>query len=317
MKNYKLTARDNAILLAICNNARLSYNQIAKITHISKDSVRDRMNKLKKEMYILSYFPLVNYPKLELNLFHIYIRLNSPGKSNTEFLNKLKSNTELVSITWIMGKYDLELQMIAKTKKEVKQKIKKMVHSKIIKEMDIIQSEELKFYSMDTGTEEINKKVELNFNSTKIDSTDIQLINLLAKDGRARIIDLAESLKLEEHQVRYRISRLLKEKVILGFYTRTNKHRCGLSSYIMLLKLNSTIDEKKLNLLHEMRNLHYLKKTKGKYQCMIRFHSANNKDLISTLSQIRTILEKEISNFEVFPLLERYKFLPLQLSKSF
>ena len=266
---------------------------------------RDEMEKLKVQLYA--------NPPLPGSPFELQNRINTI----LEFLNKLKSNTDLVSITWIMGKYDLELQVIGKTKKEIKQKLRKIINQKNVREMDIIQSEELKLYSMDLGTAKINKKVELNFDSTKIDRIDIQLINLLAKDGRARIIDLAENLKLEEHQVRYRISRLLKEKVILGFYTRTNKHRCGFSSYIMLLKLNSDIDNRKLNLLHEMKNLHYLKKTKGKYQCMIRFHSANNKDLISTLTQIRTILDKEISNFEVFPLLERYKFLPLQLSKTF
>lgn len=307
MRKHVLNARDHAILDTICNNARLSYNQIAKITHISKDSVRDRIAKLEKELFILSYFPLINYPKIGLELFHVYIRLSSL-EPNKNLLNELALNSEIVSITWIMGKYDLELQIIAKTRKEAIRKLRKIIDFKKIKEIDVLKSEELKLYSMGLKN---NKFAEIKSDKTfvKIDSLDFKLINLLAKDGRAKIIDLAEKLKLEEYQVRYRIKQLLKQKVILGFYTRTNKHRCGFSSYIMLLKLKKDIDKEKLDKLHSIENLYYLKKCSGKYQYVIRFHAIDNRELIKTLTRIRGSLE-EINDFEVFPLLERHKFLP-------
>lgn len=314
MKKYILQKRDNLILEKICNNARLSYNQIAKATKISKDSVKDRIKKMEKELFILSYFPLINYSKIGLNLFHAYIRLSSSAKANKDLLNKLSKKHNIVSITWIMGKYDLELQLITKNRKEAVKEIKENIPC--IKELDILTSEELKFYSMGIGIEKNNYELKETNKKTELDQLDIQLLNLLAKNARTRIIDLAEEVSLEEHQVRYRIKRLLSEKVILDFYTRTNKHRCGFNSYIMLVKIKNKLPKDKIYEMQKIKNVYYLKNCKGKYQVIIRFYSENNKTLISTILDIRNILEKETINFEIFPLLERHKFLPFSIQEK-
>jgi len=314
MKEYLLQKRDNLIIEKICNNARLSYNQIAKATKISKDSVRDRIKKMEKELFILSYFPLINYPKIGLQLFHAYIRLSSSAKANKNLLHNLGKINNIVSITWILGKYDLELQIISKNRKDAVKEIKNTISN--IKELDILKSEELKFYSMGIETEKKSYNILENKKKIEIDSIDLKLISLLAKNARARIIDLSEELNLEEHQIRYRIKRLLSEKVILDFYTRTNKHRRGLNSYIMLLKINNKLPKEKIDEMQKIRNIYYFKNCKGKYQAIIRFYSENTKALISTILEIRTILEKETINFEIFPLLERHKFLPFSLPEK-
>lgn len=311
MKKYILQKRDNLILEKISNNARLSCNQIAKATNISKDSVKDRIGKMEKELFILSYFPLINYPKIGLELFHAYVRLSSSIKANKNLLLNLSKKNNIVSITWIMGKYDLELQIIAKNRKEAVKEIKEIISN--IKELDILKSEDLQFYSMGIGTEKKSYNLLENKKKTEIDSIDLKLISLLAKNARARIIDLSEELNLEEHQVRYRMKRLLHEKVILDFYTRTNKHRCGLNSYIMLLKIKNKLPREKIAEIQKITNVYYLKNSKGKYQAIVRFYSESNKTLIQTILEIRNILEKEIIDFEIFPLLERYKFLPFSL----
>lgn len=309
MKKYALDKKDVKILETFCDNARLSYNQIAKATQISKDSVRKRIDKLKQNLFILSYFPLINYPSLGLKLFHVYLRLNSLEEFDEKIIKKLTAENKVVSITWILGKYDLEIQLLGKNKKEVLKKVHKLIPLSRIKELDTLTSEELKIYSMNPNKKE-NKILKINKELVNLDKKDYELLELLAKDGRVRIIDLVEPLKIDESNIRYKIKRLLKEQVILGFYARTNKHRLGFNTYILLIKLNKEMKPNELEGLRKISNLFYLKKCSGKYDYMVRFHAINNKQLISTLATIRETLKNNLKNFEVFSILERRKFLP-------
>ena len=77
MQRYLWDKKDKIILGVLCNHARLSYNQIGKLTHISKDSVRARILRMQKDKVIHSYFALINYDKLGLKLINVYCKLKS------------------------------------------------------------------------------------------------------------------------------------------------------------------------------------------------------------------------------------------------
>jgi DNA-binding Lrp family transcriptional regulator len=143
-----------------------------------------------------------------------------------------------------------------------------------------------------------------------LDEKDYKLLSSLAKNGRTRIIDLVEELKMDESTIRHRIKKLLKCQVIINFYARTNKHRIGLNTYIILLKTKKKLSDKEIKEIQKLRNLFYLKECGGKYNILARFHTSNNKELITTLNKIRQTFGENLSNYEVFTLLERRKFIP-------
>ena len=68
-KSYILDKRDFKILNAICDNARMSYSKIGKLTYISKDRVRERIKRLENEKFILSYIPLINFRVLGYSIY--------------------------------------------------------------------------------------------------------------------------------------------------------------------------------------------------------------------------------------------------------
>jgi DNA-binding Lrp family transcriptional regulator len=269
---------------------------------------------MEKEKFILSYFPLINYPQLKLNLFHFYIRLNSLNDFQNYYEKKLTNVNEIVSITWLLGKYDLEIQIINKNKKDALRILTNIIPSKEISEIKMLKSEKLQIYSMDIDNKQDNKLItEINNSPKQLDSYDLKLINLLAKNGRAKIIDIADNLNLEQDNIRYRIKKLQENKTIYGFYTRTNKHRCGLNTYLLLLKSKKELTKENILQLERLSNLFYLKKCTQPGNYIIRFHSSNNKDLIAILTKIREVLGLNLISLDVHTILERKKFIPFEI----
>src|SRR3989344_3193435 len=117
--SYIPDAKDMKIIKCLCDNARLPYSKIGSQTRISKDRVRERLKNLEKELFILSYTPLINYRALGYRLYHVYLRLNKSLSSKDRFIVRLKNHEKVVALTRIAGKWDLEIQVLGKNKSEL------------------------------------------------------------------------------------------------------------------------------------------------------------------------------------------------------
>jgi len=310
---YILDTRDTKIIETICDNARLSYSQIGKLTNISKDSVRERMKNMQDYDVILSFIPFINYRAIGLNLFHVFLKFHPILKNEKKFIEHLKKDHSISSITRVSGEYDLELQILARSKFEIQNKIKdlKKIKSEDIGQVDIVTSKNQSLYSMQTTKD--YKKNYFNINpeceKVKIDDLDLKILKMLSNNCREKLTEMAVVTKTSEDVLRHRIKSLLRKKVILGFYTRTNKHRLGLSSYILLLKLDKRA-LKKLTLADEP-NIFYVKECSGNYNAIINFYAKTNSELVKLIDGLRMNFGKYLENMELLILLERHYFSPL------
>lgn len=311
MVKYSLDKRDKDILSVLCNEARLSYNQIARLTHISKDRVRSRILKMEKEKYILSYYPLLNYAKLGIPLFNVYCRLKSIKYVSKNNIRPLLKDPHILAITWLMGKFDLELQVMAKNKKEVKKILLKSGFLKNTQEYRISKPGKPEIYST---THMRNKNLAESTNKESkieiLDKVDLRLINFLCINARQRIIDLAYKLKVDESEVRYRIKRLIKRNIIWGFHAATNRTFVGLTRYLVLIKVKNKLKKEEITSLKRLENIFYLKKCNGSWDYLLRFQAPNDRELITTFHNLKSIFSRNLVDFKIHTILRIEKFNP-------
>lgn len=310
---YNTDNKDLKIIGAIADNARLPYSKISKLTRISKDRVRERLNRLNfgNGAFILSYFPLINYAKLGYTTFHVFIRFKDIS-FDTIFYKKITFCKNLFAFTKLTGRYDYELQILTRNQKELQKilnelKINKTHFSNII----ILPSSTLYLFSMQVYNKSFKKFFKLleYRKEERIDSLDKNILKLLSINARKNLIDIADELNCSEGIIRYRIKSLIKKDIIKGFFARTNKHRFGLNSYILLMKLVKH-NEKKLRNIGNKENVYYIKKCDGRWNLIINFYAKDNFQLNNTLSSIREILRDDLNQFDLFILLDRIKFNP-------
>jgi DNA-binding Lrp family transcriptional regulator len=310
MKEYKLDKRDRDILSVLSNNARLSYNQIAKITRISKDRVRARILNMEKEGFIISYYPLINYAKLGLPLFNVYCRLKSIKYISKNKIKSLVDNCNVMAITWLMGKFDLELQVMARNKKEVKNILKKTGFINNIQEYKISRPGKPIIYS----TTHMRTKILDEYTNDKLeilDKKDLKLISLLCINAREKIINLADKLNLDESEVRYRIKKLINKDIIWGFHAATNRTFVGLTRYLVLIKVKNSLREEDISSLKNIKSIFYLKRCDGNWNYLLRFQAANDRELINQFHNLKSAFSNNLVDFKIHTILQIVKFNPM------
>lgn len=305
-------SRDVKIISCICDNARLPYSKIGKMTRISKDRVRERMKVMEKELFILSYFPLINYGLLGYKLFHVYLRFNRAPNEDGSFFARLKKNDHVVALTRVAGKWDVEIQILGKNRGEISSLLIDLgIKDYASRGMMILQARDMHLYSMRFENFKLNKEImkSLKLIRYRADSIDLKILKALSLNAREKVTEIAAFCNVGEDVVRYRIKNLIKHKVILGFYARTNKHRFGLTSYILGLSLSRAPLLHELASLEKLKNVYYARSFSGKCNLVIGFSAKDNMELIGTIDFVKNCFGKNLAGLELLILLDRYKFV--------
>ena len=83
-QNYKSDTKDTKILAELDRNARQSNNQIGKKVGLSKEVVKYRVDKMIENKIIIRFHTVINYFKLGIVKFKLYLRFVNANKEKLE-----------------------------------------------------------------------------------------------------------------------------------------------------------------------------------------------------------------------------------------
>ncbi len=119
----------------------------------------------------------------------------------------------------------------------------------------------------------------------KIDSVDEKIIEMLRKNSRIAVTDIADALKLTEGAVRYRIKRLVNDKVIKKFTIVSESQ----PSVLITVKTEAKTDSKKISSsIMEIDGIERIYETAGDIDMMVlaRVPYQNLNGVINSLRKI-------------------------------
>ncbi len=309
---YKLDNRDIKILNVIADNARLPYSKIAKLTKISKDSVKARIDNLIKERIIMSFSPFIDYNKLGYHLFQVYIKLDTSLKNEERFLKNSINNGFVVTFTKLIGKCDFTLQVLARDvfhEYEILNNILKGFRGDIT-DIRVLTTRDIHKYTMlvEKSPQTLSKIIQNKpKNDYKIDEIDLVILKILSLNARDSLLNISKKAKISPELARYRINNLIKRGVINGFYTKINKFKFGLTMHAFLLDINTPINKGDIQFFHSMNNIFYSKSCLGNWNLVISFYAKDNYELFDTIYKIRNHFEQRLNRYDLFILLREYK----------
>ncbi len=115
----KIDKIDKNLLVLLTKNARESFLNLSKKLNLSERAIAYRIKQLEKKKIILGYRTKIDYKKLGYFNYKVFFYFKNLKKENEEnfvfYLNKLPS---CVYITKVIGKADLECEILAKTREE-------------------------------------------------------------------------------------------------------------------------------------------------------------------------------------------------------
>lgn len=131
--SIKLDKYDKSILYELDQDARQPLSGLAKKVKLSRDAIRNRINKLIKNKIITGFKPIYQSSGM---ISYLFLSFQDPFDEK-KFLQHLKPNKYITNIGRLIGKWDFLLQIITKDQTETDQILKEIRKKFPVKDQEV------------------------------------------------------------------------------------------------------------------------------------------------------------------------------------
>src|SRR3989344_8911365 len=210
---YPLGSRDKKILTMLSVDARATYAEIGKKTRLHKDTVAYRIKKLEEEGIITGYTTFFDFSRLSTRVYKIYIKFKGLKEGERQLLLSFLKKEKCVG--WIVegnGSWDMIVGFHTHSVKrfyDFKLAFEAQFHEKI-QTLNTTTQIQAYLYPRDSLVSSAREEIALYSSDAPllIDLKDRAILQELAKNARASVIDIARTTRLSARTVAYRIKQL-------------------------------------------------------------------------------------------------------------
>lgn len=124
IEELRLDDKDKIILKEMTTNSRISNANLAKLTKLSEDAVRQRIKKLEHQQIITGYTISIDFSELQMETYHFGLQIDFLSK---EIANKIKyyvnTKPEIIFCAQTTGKFNIIMTITTNNREELKQTI--------------------------------------------------------------------------------------------------------------------------------------------------------------------------------------------------
>jgi len=305
---FKFDKIDKKLISYLYHHYREPLTKIAKSCKISRDQVEYRLKKYEQQGLIKKYATIFNYKLLGYNEFIIvWLKLNASKEQKQTIRKEFQKNKNIITFLDVIGKYDLVVDFIYKNKEEFEKEFTNFLqkHKTIIKDYSIFMTTSASFFPLkEFGLLQSEKEFVLEGLETKkkLDKKEIQILKVLEKNGRAKIIDIAEQTNLSAELVLYKLNQLHKKKIVLGTRIIFDLEKMKYFLGILKLKIKYLDDETKKKIFEYCKQHKFINSLSfgiGVHNCFIQIFYKQEKQFRDSLKDILQKFNNEIKESEI------------------
>lgn len=246
---YTLDTKDCQIIAQLDMDARQSNNQIAKKLSLSKEVVKYRIDRLIKNRVILRFHTVINYFRVGIVKFKLYLRLtNANNLKIEEICNYFYTHTNTEWVVHTTGRWDIIVGFLVNNVNEFDDELLKLYgkFASHIQEKTVSITIYLAHQSREFLTNSSSPPIpSVVYHTTKdkqeiIDETDLHIIRLIVNNARLPITEIASTIKLTPRIVQYRIKELERKKIILAYKAHIDPKSIGRIFCKLIIYLSAT-----------------------------------------------------------------------------
>ena len=295
----ELDVIDRKIIDNMFFNARISLSSLAKKLRISKQVAKYRIDQLMKKDIIQGFFAEINPSKMGLLIYTVYFNFQrlTPIKQKQliEHLSKQKSIGLNVSLN---GKWEhcigIWAESIIHFKKYYDEVMKD--YEMHIKEKSLMIGLDFHYFKpklITLANDNQEWAIKAGLAKESIDEIDTAILNKLAENGRAGLVEIAKEIQLTPNAIKQRIKNLENKGLIVGYRAIINYTKLGFLHYRIFLHLENASQAKingLMEFLKQQKNIISMSQTVG--FCDLEFRA-----LIGSINEFFKLIEIIKNNF--------------------
>ena len=217
---------DRKIVYHLDVNARMPVAQLAKKINLSKETVNYRIRRLQKRKYIDHFYILVNASNLGYKYYKAYMSIeNATPAIEKEIGDFIISEPSCINLRMLGGEYALVFTSIHKQVaglREFMQRLGKKYGQYIADKSihTVVATHKFNQRVLHEGPGLHKVLYHGDLSEPEVDKVDRSILCALSQNARMKLAEMARSIGVDPRVVRYRIKRLEKERIIVGYHMR-------------------------------------------------------------------------------------------------
>jgi DNA-binding Lrp family transcriptional regulator len=262
LPDINLDATDKKLIALLAHNARFTPSFLGKHLNLSKDGVRYRINKLKKNHILLANIPIINPYALGFRFEALAFSLKTqPVEQEHALAQKLAEHPNTIWVGHNVGTWNLVTFYITNDNKTTED-IKKLCKTKNVMHLPIIamhvcrnvtkwflqdaKQETVTPPRLDSSFQKIITKPVMKAGQKDMDELDIRIIRALAPDCTISIADIAKQTKKPFNTIKNRIQQLIKKEILISFNPLINLALINHTVFSAIIQVKDDSETKKL-----------------------------------------------------------------------
>jgi Lrp/AsnC family leucine-responsive transcriptional regulator len=315
----EIDAKDKQILLALAENARKSYREIAHAVRLSPDGVKYRIARMQERHVLTGARTMVSFARLGLTSYHLFLSIHPPNKEmEAALVAFLQARGEVNAILQYLGTWDFELAITTRTPQELD-----AFRRDLLSAFPNIHDEQFGLV-LETvaGTalparlfpgigKDRAARIAPNNTQYSLDASDIALLHAIGNDADLSIVEIMRKTRLTRDQVSYRLKRLVEEGVIIEFRPVVNYAALGYGMHAILLRFSAR-DMARERLFASFLKSHptviWAARSLGSWDMIIYVISKDTNDFYATMTEIRTRFGDLVKSYETLIAYKEHKY---------
>lgn len=323
----KLDIKDKKLLYYLSRNFRLQIQDLSELLLLSRKTVEYRLNRLLEEKIILSSISVINPVMLGFEVWLIVFKFQNttPGKES-ELIKQIKNDPSVFWLLRVTGKWDAMMGVFAKDMHDFTEKMhnfRSLVGSNLGNYDFVAWLSEFKYRNFIEGyfqgveldknyykklspiermlEENIIEIIERKQEIKNIDKTDLEILEALSENVRTPYNEIARNLEISLDKVKYRITKMIENNVLSGFWPSINLSKLGLEWYILFIRLRNASPKQRNELGAFLKNHKFVVKaytTLGLWDMVIDLYVYNTAHFTEILNEIKEKFHGIIQDYE-------------------
>ncbi|VVC04312.1 putative HTH-type transcriptional regulator [Candidatus Bilamarchaeum dharawalense] len=312
----KMDTTDKHLLYLLDQNARMSLTKLGSELQISRESVNYRIKKLQRNKIIKTFVTKLNFDRLGLINYVVYLKLNNlHAKEYEKLVTELSEKKYIVWLASIGGKFDLVLEIAAASLAEFDGHYSELIHKhsnqigSCYVSIRVSQHTFGKKYLWPerTTSQEVKSETAL----VKIDDIDRKLITAMTENARLSVMEIGNRTKIPPSTVAFRLKQLERSGIIDGYFVFSKLNDYGYSRYKCLVTVRNFSkqdEEKLLKFCRTHEDIYYYAKTLVNWNFEIEVDVKTPMEYQQFLIEFRNNFNEMIQDTESLSIFEEHKF---------
>ncbi len=311
----KLTEQEAKVIWATQHRANASVAQVAKLTGLRPHVIRHALHSLINSGIIVP-MAVINSALLKYQHCEVYFSINiSSPKMRSKFIETLCKHPQISLVLEFDGDYEFVIKLWIKTIGEITtffEKLEKSFGSVVLNRAVALESNYSAFGTKLFFPKPNPEPVSFDYNHEKIeiDLLDHEVLRQIGQTPLPNASTIARKLGESPSTVEYRIKKLEKSGLIVGYAYLIQPDQLGILRFILLVTCNSfssSLKKELQNFCTRHRNIYGLKNTVGPWDFEVGIEVFSNAELKSVVRELKDLIGSSLVKSVIMPVLAFHK----------